>query len=61
MRTFIVHMTIMTPMGAEPYELAVNADSAFDAESQAHLIATEGEELLVARVGPVEEVHEDAV
>lgn len=51
----------MTEDGADPYELVVDAESLFEAESEAHKIATIGEELLVARVGPVEIISEDAV
>jgi hypothetical protein len=61
MRTYIVHMTIMTENGSEPYEMIMDAHDAFEAESDAHKIATIAEGLLVATVGPVEEVYEDTV
>ena len=61
MTAYVVELSIITEDGVEPHQIAVDADSVFDAESLAHLIATEGEDLIVATVGPTEEVSPEAV
>lgn len=61
MKSYIVHLTIITEDGVEPHSIAVDAEHPFEAESTAHLIATEGEGLIVATVGPTEETSPEAV
>lgn len=62
MKTYIVHMTIIDEDGVNgSYEVAIDARDPLEAESDAHLIATEGDGLIVLAVGPVEEVEAEAV
>ena len=56
MRTYTVAMTVVTEDGVSPYVIDLDAPGAWDAESEAHLIATQGEGLTVLTVDSVEEV-----
>lgn len=57
MKAYAVSMDVVDDEGIHPYLIEVTADSAFEAESEAHLIATYGDCLTVLQVVRVEEIQ----